>query len=144
MSARRKGRKRALDVLFVADVRDQSVTDVLAAETARATHNPDQHASFAFATELVAGFVDNSEEIDRLIGEVSTEWPVARMPAVDRSVLRVAAAELMVHPETPTAVVISEAGELASEYSTDESRGFIQGVLGSLADRVRGTTPEDA
>ena len=66
------------------------------------------------------------------------------MPAVDRSVLRVAAAELMVHPETPTAVVISEAGELASEYSTDESRGFIQGVLGSLADRVRGTTPEDA
>ena len=89
MSARRKGRKRALDVLFAADVRDQSVTDVLAAETARATQNPDQHASFAFATELVAGFVDNSEEIDRLIGEVSSEWPVVRMPAVDLSLIHI-------------------------------------------------------
>ena len=140
MSARRKGRKRALDILFAADVREQSVASVLESESERAAANPDQQASFAFATELVRGFLDSSTEIDALIGEVSTEWPVGRMPAVDRSIIRLGAVELTTHPDTPTAVVISEAGELASEYSTEESRGFIQGVLGSVADRVRGSS----
>ena len=139
MSARRKGRKRALDILFAADVRGQTVTSVLEAESERAVNNPDQQASFAFATELVTGFIDLSAEIDALIEEVSSDWPVARMPAVDRSIIRLGVSELQTHPDTPTAVVISEAGELASEYSTDESRGFIQGVLGSVADRVRGS-----
>ena len=141
MSARRKGRKRALDILFAADVREQPVGTVLESESDRASKNPDQQASFAFATELVTGFLDLSAEIDALIGEVSSDWPVNRMPAVDRSIIRLGAVELKNHPDTPTAVVISEAGELASEYSTEESRGFIQGVLGSLADRLRGSSP---
>jgi len=141
VSARRKGRKRALDILFAADVREQPVGAVLESESERAAKNPDQQASFAFATELVTGFLDFSAEIDALIGEVSSDWPVNRMPAVDRSIIRLGAVELKNHPDTPTAVVISEAGELASEYSTEESRGFIQGVLGSLADRLRGSSP---
>lgn len=139
MSARRKGRKRALDILFAADVREQSVASVFESEAVRALANPDQKASFAFATELVNGFLEASADIDELIGEVSADWPVNRMPAVDRSIIRLGAVELKTHPDTPTAVVISEAGELASEYSTEESRGFIQGVLGSVADRVRGS-----
>lgn len=140
MSARRKGRKRALDILFAADVREQPVASVLESEAERAAKNPDQQASFAFATELVNGFLESAAEIDALIAEVSAEWPVNRMPTVDRSIIRLGVVELKTHADTPTAVVISEAGELASDYSTDESRGFIQGVLGSLANRVRGSS----
>lgn len=136
MSARHKGRKRALDVLYAADVRDAPVSEVLEQERLRAANEPDRQASWELAESLVLAVITHDEAINSLISEVS-HWPVDRMPALDRALVRLAAAELTAFPDTPTAVVISEAGELASEYSTEESRGFLQGVLGTLAEKIR-------
>ncbi|MEX2441077.1 MAG: transcription antitermination factor NusB [Pontimonas sp.] len=142
MSARHKGRKRALDILYAADLRRVSIAEVLAAEALRVTKTPDQRPAFEFGATLVEGVVGAKDRIDELISSTSTDWPLERMPIVDRSVLRLGVYELLAMPETPTAVVIAEAGGLASEYSTDDSRGFIQGVLGTIAERVRGAGRE--
>ena len=142
MSARHKGRKRALDILYAADLRRVEILDVLESESARVAKNPDQLPAFEFGATLVRGVMGARDRIDELISTTSTDWPLERMPIVDRSVLRLGVYELLAMPETPTAVVIAEAGGLASEYSTDDSRGFIQGVLGTIAERVRGAGRE--
>ncbi len=136
MSARRKGRKRALDILYAADVRDLPVSEVLEQEHLRAADEPDRASSWEMAQSIVAIAVERWDEIDQLIADVSS-WPLERMPAIDRALVRMATAELLGSPETPTAVIIAEAGELATEYSTEESRGFLQGVLGTLAEKAR-------
>lgn len=138
MSARHKGRKRALDILYAADVRRLEITEILTSESLRVAKTPDQRPAFEFGATLVEGVVGAQARIDELISSTSTDWPLERMPIVDRSVLRLGVYELLAMPETPTAVVIAEAGSLASEYSTDDSRGFIQGVLGTIAEQVRG------
>lgn len=142
MSARHKGRKRALDILYAADVRRLEITEILTSESLRVAQTPDQRPAFEFGATLVEGVVAAQARIDELISSTSTDWPLERMPIVDRSVLRLGVYELLAMPETPTAVVIAEAGSLASEYSTDDSRGFIQGVLGTIAERVRGVGGE--
>lgn len=136
MSARRKGRKRALDILYAADVRDLAVNEVLEQERLRASDEPDRASSWELAQSIVEIAISRWEEIDQLIAEVSS-WPLERMPAIDRALVRMATAELLGAPATPTAVIIAEAGELATEYSTEESRGFLQGVLGTLAEKAR-------
>jgi N utilization substance protein B len=73
------------------------------------------------------------EELDAAIGASSTRWRVERMPAVDRVVLRIALHELRTRPQTPVAVVISEAVGLAGRYSTERSGRFVNGVLAALA-----------
>ena len=139
MSARRKGRKRALDVLHAADMRQLSVAELLQEEAVRAESEPAREGSWGFAREILEGVTTHSGEIDELI-ESTSSWPMERMPSIDRAILKLAASELFVHPDIPEAVIIAEAGELASEYSTDESRGFIQGVLGGLVKKIRPTT----
>ena len=136
MSARHKGRKRALDILYAADVRDLPVSEVLEQERLRALDEPDRAASWDLAQAILAIALERWEEIDQLIADVSS-WPLDRMPAIDRALVQMATAELLGAPETPIAVIIAEAGELATEYSTEESRGFLQGVLGTLAEKTR-------
>ena len=136
VSTRHKGRKRALDILYAADLRAQGLGEVLDAEAARIERNPDQRPAFEFARELIHAVVEHSERVDASIRAASTDWPLERMPIVDRSVLRLGTAELIAMPETPVAVVVSEAASLAGEYSTQESRGFVQGVLGAIAERL--------
>ncbi len=91
----------------------------------------------ARAETLVRGVVDNQERLDGQIEEVSEHWAVARMPLVDRTILRMGLYELETYPETPTAVVVSEAVRLAKSYSTERSGSFVNGVLASLAKRIR-------
>jgi N utilization substance protein B len=136
VSARRKGRKRALDVLYAADMRQLSVSEVLQEEALRAEREPAREGSWAFAREILEGVTTHATEIDEMI-ESTSSWPMERMPSIDRAILKLAVSELFVHPDIPEAVIIAEAGELASEYSTDESRGFIQGVLGGLVKKIR-------
>ena len=136
MSSRHKGRKRALDILYAADVRGRPLSELLAEEAARASAEPSRESSWLFAQDIVSAVVARQDEIDDLIRQNSS-WPLERMPSIDRALLRLATAELLVHPDTPIAVVIAEAGELASEYSTDDSRSFVQGVLGTLAEKTR-------
>ncbi len=91
----------------------------------------------AYAVELVRRVEDRHAEIDDLVGEAAIGWDVERMAVVDRNVLRLALAELLGSPDVPTAVVLDEAVELAAAYSTDDSGRFVNGVLATLAARVR-------
>jgi transcription antitermination protein NusB len=127
MAARSKARKRAVDVLYEADVRGADPEQLLAERLAQADPPvPD------YAVELVEGVTGNLERIDRVLGEHSEGWSVERMPPVDRAVLRLALYELILREDVPDAVAIDEAVELAKSLSTDESPRFINGVLGRV------------
>lgn len=133
MSARTKARKRALDILFQADVRGDQPAEILAAEAKRAANEPARQASWLYAREIVDGVIDNQDAIDEQITTFAKDWSLSRMPAVDRAVLRIATWELMYNDEVPSAVAIDEAVELAKEFSTDESGAFVHGVLARIA-----------
>ncbi len=133
MSARSKARKRALDMLFQADVRGESLDSIVEAEAKRAAGEPDRMASWLYAREIVDGVADHRDEIDELIAGYAQGWTLERMPNVDRALLRLTAWEILHNPEVPTAVAIDEAVELAKEYSTDDSARFVNGVLGKIA-----------
>ena len=133
MSARRKARKRALDVLFAADIRGVEIAAVLAEEQSRSHEDPKRFTSTDYATELIRGVADHLHTIDAALRAVATDWPLERLATVDRAVLRLGVFELNYRDDIPTAVAVSEAGELAAELSTDDSRAFVQGVLGAVA-----------
>ena len=136
MSARTKARKRAIDILYSADVRQTTIEDALAAEAVRASSEPDRQASWLYAREIVDGVTDHQDEIDELISSYAQAWTLDRMPNIDRALLRLAAWEILHNPEVPAAVAIDEAVELAKEYSTDDSGRFVNGVLGRIAEHA--------
>ncbi|MBB3158146.1 N utilization substance protein B [Microbacterium proteolyticum] len=133
MSARTKARKRALDILFQADVRGEELAIMLATEAKRASSEPDRQASWLYARDIVDGVIDNGDAIDEQITTFSKDWSLQRMPAVDRALLRIATWEILYNDEVPTAVAIDEAVELAKEFSTDDSGSFVHGVLARIA-----------
>jgi transcription antitermination protein NusB len=133
MSARSKARKRALDILFQSDVRGEDLPQMLAAEARRAAGEPAREASWLYAREIVDGVIDNRDAIDEQITTFAKDWSLARMPAVDRAVLRIGVWEIVYNDEVPAAVAIDEAVELAKEFSTDESGAFVHGVLGRIS-----------
>jgi N utilization substance protein B len=127
VTARRKARKRALDVLFEADLRGRDPLQTLAEWTERADP-PVQ----SYATELVEGVTERTAEIDTLIRSCAVDWSLERMPSVDRTILRIATYELLWNADVPAAVAIDEAVELAKSLSTDESPSFVNGVLSTI------------
>lgn len=133
MSARTKARKRALDILYSADMRQISIDDAIAAEAARAVSEPARAASWLYAREIVDGIVDNQADIDEMIETYAVGWTLARMPAIDRALLRIGIWEIMYNDEVPDAVAISEAIEAATVLSTDDSAGFINGLLAKIS-----------
>ncbi|MDF2991116.1 MAG: nusB [Microbacterium sp.] len=133
MSARTKARKRALDILFQADVRGEELPVMLATEAKRAASEPDRQASWLYARDIVDGVIDNRDAIDEQITTFAKDWSLQRMPAVDRALLRIGAWEILYNDDVPTAVAIDEAVELAKEFSTDDSGSFVHGVLARIA-----------
>lgn len=127
MPARSKARKRALDVLFEAELRGEPVLDVL--EQRAADEAPPLPA---YAAELVRGVQAHRDRIDELLSEHARGWVLERMPAVDRNVLRIGAYELLWGADIPDAVAISEAVLLARDLSTDDSPAFVNGLLARL------------
>ncbi|HEV7756492.1 MAG TPA: transcription antitermination factor NusB [Mycobacteriales bacterium] len=126
-SARGKARKRALDVLYEADLRGTDPLGTVADRLAQA--DPPVPA---YTVELVEGVTGRRARIDELIATYSEGWTIDRMPPVDRNLLRVAIYELLWCDSVPDAVAISEAVELAKDLSTDESPRFVNGLLGRL------------
>lgn len=126
--ARREARERALSLLYEAESKAVSPAEVLESLPVA----PD-----AFAAELVGGVGSRIDEIDALIEKHSIGWALDRMPAVDRAILRIATYELLARGDVPTAVALSEAVELAGNYSTDESAKFVNGMLSAIAAEVR-------
>jgi N utilization substance protein B len=133
VGARTKARKRALDVLYGADVRGESINAALAVEAARAAAEPKRESSWAYAQEIVRGIAEHGDEIDELIETYSQGWTIARMPAVDRALLRIGIWEILFNDGVPDAVAISEAVEAATVLSTEDSASFVNGLLGRIA-----------
>ncbi|ROT26567.1 transcription antitermination factor NusB [Micromonospora sp. HM5-17] len=131
MPARRKARKRALDVLYEADLRARPAVEVLASYLQRLEQRP-EHLSYAIG--LVEGVAAHQSRIDELIESYAEGWTLDRMPVVDRNLARIAIYELLYVDEIDDAVAISEAVELARQMSTDDSPRFLNGVLGRIAD----------
>lgn len=127
-SGRRQARERALSLLYEAETKGLTPATVLA-------ELPLEPAPFA--AELVAGVGEHGSEVDELIRRFSRGWALERMPAVDRALLRIGVYELLHRADVPTGVILSEAVELASRYSTEESGRFVNGVLGQIARDVR-------
>jgi N utilization substance protein B len=127
VGARSKARKRALDVLYEAGQRDTAPLDTLRARL----HLADPPVP-EYAVELVEGVVLHQERIDELLTTYSEGWTLARMPPVDLAVLRIGVYELLWRDDVPDPVVLSEAVELATSLSTDESPRFINGLLARL------------
>ncbi|PPI08957.1 transcription antitermination factor NusB [Rathayibacter sp. AY1B8] len=134
MSARTKARKRALDILYNADVRQISFAQSLRAEAERAANEPAREASWLYAREIVDGVIDHADEIDELIARLAQGWTLSRMPLVDRAILRIGVWEILHNDAVPDGVAISEAVESATSLSTDDSAGFINGLLASVAE----------
>jgi N utilization substance protein B len=126
--ARREARERALSLLYEAESKGEAPAALLDALPV----GPDP-----FAADILEGVGRRSEQIDSLIAHHSVGWTLDRMPAVDRAVLRMATYELLGRPDVPTAVVLSEAVELAEQYSTDNSGRYVNGVLSAIAREVR-------
>jgi N utilization substance protein B len=122
-------------MLFAADVRGVPVSEIVAAEALRAASEPDREASWLYARDIVDGVVENLDDIDEAISRNSRGWTLERMPAVDRAILRCAAWEILFNPEIPAGVATSEAVSLAGELSTEESSGFVNGLLSTIANR---------
>lgn len=121
---RREARQRALELLYEAETRGIGADEMLAALPLE----PDR-----FACDALRGVELDRPGIDATIERHSDGWSIARMPLVDRSILRLATWELLHRPDVPTAVVINEAVELAKDYSTERSPGFVNGVLDAVA-----------
>jgi len=120
---RTKARQRAVESLFEAEQRKVTSTEIL-------QRNPDVND---YAVELALLVEQHIDRIDEVISTYSQDWPLDRMPAVDRAILRVAIAELLWRPEVDSGVAVSEAVEIAAILSTPESGRFINGVLGQIA-----------
>ncbi|MDN5563616.1 NusB antitermination factor [Luteococcus japonicus] len=123
-STRTKARKKALDILFEAELRDRDLVTTL--DEYIALGEPPVRE---FTSQIIRGIDEHMGEIDQRIAECcSADWTMERMPRVDRNLARIAIWEID-HSETADAAVVSEAVALATEFSTDDSAGFLNGLL---------------
>ena len=120
-------------MLFQADVRGESIYSVVNAEAKRAATEPDRAASWMYAREIVDGVTDHQDEIDELIETYAQGWTISRMPAIDRALLRIGIWEILFNDGVPDSVAIAEAVESARVHSTEDSAGFVNGLLGRIA-----------
>ena len=127
MAARTKARKRAVDVLYEADVRSRARLELLRERVADGNPPVPDHP-----VRLVEGVEENGARIDELIETHTAGWSLDRLPDVDRAILRMATYELLWADDVPDVVVIDEAVELAKALSTDDSPAYVNGVLGGI------------
>ncbi|MDP9822849.1 transcription antitermination factor NusB [Nocardioides massiliensis] len=127
MSARSKARKRALDLLYAAEMRGESAVTALdrAIADGEGPTNP-------YTAELVRGVVENRTRIDEVLASYARSWSLERMPAIDRNVLRLGVFEVLYVADVPDAVAVTEAINLVRDLSTDDSPSFVNGILGTV------------
>jgi transcription antitermination protein NusB len=145
---RHQARKRAVDLLFEAEARGLTAAEIADGRSALAESERDVSPLNAYTVTVAHGVTEHAAHIDDLISAHLQGWTLERLPAVDRAVLRVAVWELLHADDVPEPVAVDEAVELAKQLSTDDSPGFVNGVLGQImlvtpqiraaADAVRG------
>ncbi|BBX25972.1 transcription antitermination factor NusB [Mycolicibacterium alvei] len=129
---RHQARKRAVDLLFEAEARGLTPEAVADGRAALAEDQPEVSPLNPYTVSVARGVTEHSAHIDDLISAHLQGWTLERLPAVDRAILRVAVWELLHAEDVPEPVAVDEAVELAKELSTDESPGFVNGVLGQV------------
>lgn len=129
---RHQARKRAVDLLFEAEVRGISAAEVVDTRDALAEAKPDIARLHPYTAAVARGVSEHAAHIDDLITAHLRGWTLDRLPAVDRAILRVSVWELLHAADVPEPVVVDEAVQLAKELSTDDSPGFVNGVLGQV------------
>jgi transcription antitermination protein NusB len=132
VSARSKARKQSLDILYESDIRGSSAMDILASRDV-VEEGPDARPIRDYTREIITGVSENRRKIDELIATYAQGWDMDRLPAVDRNIMRLALFEILWLPTLDDAIAIDEALSLAKELSTDESAGYIHGVLGRIS-----------
>ena len=129
MSARAKARKRALDFLYEADIRGGNAIELL---KNRGAEDLSQISQAEYSEFLLSGVEEHRAKIDELITTYAQGWDMDRMPAVDRNILRIAIFEILWENDLDDQIAASQAVEFAKELSTDDSAGYINGVLGRI------------
>jgi N utilization substance protein B len=129
---RHQARKRAVDVLFEAEARGLTPAEVAEGRDTLALSDSDVSALKSYTLTVARGVTEHAAHIDDLISAHLQGWTLERLPAVDRAILRVAVWELLHADDVPEPVAVDEAVELAKKLSTDESPGFVNGVLGQV------------
>lgn len=133
MSARTKARKRALDALYAASVRGGDAMTLLSETQVEVSDRQNQEAIFDYAEMLITGYLQNADSIDTQLQMLADNWSLERMPSIDRAILRLGAWEILYNAEVPSEVAIAEAVALASEFSTEDSPKFVNGLLARLS-----------
>lgn len=135
------GRRQALQVLYQREITDEPILSILGNKT----YSLAEGAPSEYAVEILQGVNAQQDRIDGLLGDVSQNWVVSRMPLVDRNILRVATWEILYgdRQQVPPSVAINEAVELAKVYGGDDSSKFVNGVLGRIAERPVEGEPVD-
>jgi len=154
IKGRHQARKRAVDLLFEAEARGLTPAEAADARTALAETKPDVAPLNPYTVTVARGVSEHAAHIDDLIASHLQGWTLERLPAVDRAILRVAVWELLHADDVPEPVAVDEAVQLAKELSTDDSPGFVNGVLGQVmlvapqiraaAEAVQGSVPSAA
>ena len=132
MSARSKARKQTLDILYESDIRGRNPLDILSSRDVT-EEGPDARPIRDYTRELVTGVSEHRRKIDELIATYAQGWDMDRLPTVDRNIMRLALFEILWSDGLADAIAIDEALVLAKELSTEESAGYIHGVLGRIA-----------
>ncbi|MEV4234286.1 MULTISPECIES: transcription antitermination factor NusB [unclassified Nocardia] len=132
LGARHKARRRAVDLLFEAEARDVDAADLLTERAELATQDQAVAPVHPYTRTVVEGVADDLDRVDGTIESYLKDWELSRLPAVDRAILRIAVWELFHANDVPPVVAVDEAVELAKELSTDDSPGFVNGVLGQV------------
>jgi len=132
VSARSKARKQTLDLLYESDIRSTDLVATLASRDLP-DEGPDARPIREYTRKLVAGISEHSRKIDELIATYAQGWDMDRLPAVDRNILRLAIYEILWVDDLADGIVIDEALTLAKDLSTENSAGYIHGVLGRIA-----------
>lgn len=153
VKGRHQARKRAVDLLFEAEARGQTAAEIADARAELARVKPEVDPVAPYTYTVARGVTEHAAHVDDLISSHLQGWTLERLPAVDRAILRVAVWELLHAEDVPEPVAVDEAVELAKELSTDDSPGFVNGVLGQImlvtpqiraaAEAVRSTGPDD-
>ena len=133
MKTRRRARRVTLETLYEYDIANHPPGEIL---QRRLAENYMEQAGVEFASQLVQGIIGHQEDMDMLISRYAPEWPLDQMAVIDRNILRIAIFEFLIDGSTPVKVAINEAVELAKTYGSDSAPRFINGVLGTLADKT--------
>lgn len=132
MSARSKARKQSLDLLYESDIRGTVALEILESRDIEEV-GPDARPIREYTKELISGISEHRRKIDELISTYAQGWDMDRLPAIDRNILRLGIFELLWGKELTDSIIIDEALTLAKDLSTEESAGYIHGVLGRIS-----------